>query len=56
MEFENFSDCIFTLVNVYMLCWYLRILLVLHRANVVGIFIFVGLILDRKTCHMPKGL
>ena len=22
MKFENFSDCIFTLVNVYVLCWY----------------------------------
>ena len=34
----------------------LRILPVLHRADVVGIFIFVGVLLYRKTCHMPKGL
>ena len=25
-----------------LLCWYLRVLPVLHRADVVGIFIFVG--------------
>ena len=55
MEFENFSDCIFTLVNVYALCWYLRVLPVLHRADVVGIFIFVSLIQYRKNMPYAKG-
>ena len=28
--------------TMYVVCWYLRVLPVLHRADVVGIFIFVG--------------
>ena len=38
------------------LCRYLRVLPLLQRADVVDIFIFVGVILHIKTCHMPKGL
>ena len=38
-------------------CRYLHILPVLHRADVVGVFSFVGVnTIYRKTCHMPKGL
>ena len=34
------------------ICWYLRVLPVLHRQEVVDI----GVNIYRKTCHMPKGL
>ena len=44
-----------TLVNVMSLCWYLRVLPVLHRADMVGIFIFVGVNTKKKNMPYAKG-
>ena len=36
------------------ICWYLRVLPVFHRPDVVDIGVNTSNI--EKTCHMPKGL
>ena len=51
-SYYHAGKCIRRFGGIYAIWWYLRVLPVLHRPEVVDI----GVNTIEKTCHMPKGL